>query len=151
MAHGDKELQPSLTASRTIALVAFAVGLLCACGIGPQYKPPPPPDLVTVTTGFLSFHTAIGQASETQQIGIANISPYTAPLGPRAEWLSSAKNNPFTYETDCGPSLAPQSSCTISVKFLPAGTKTANDEIRLRIQRDETHIVKLKGTVDTQP
>jgi len=151
MAHGDNDLQPALTASRTIAVVASALGLFCACGLGPRNYQPPPPDLVVLSANSLSFTAALGKMSAPQHFSIANTSQQAVTISPPSNWVRN-KNSPFGLQTDCGQVLAPNASCTITIIFHPLSDQPESEPVVLNFQKQEDHIVWLKGRTDhSQP
>jgi len=152
MAHRDKDLQPALNTSRTIAVVASALGLLCACGLGPSGRyQPPPPDLVDISANTLSFTSTLGKPSAPQHFSIANVSQQTITLSPQSNWMRE-KNSPFTLQTDCVLWLAPNTSCTVTITFLPLSERPARIPVWLNFQKHEDHMVWLEGHTDhSQP
>lgn len=141
-------MQPSLTVSRTIAVVASALSLCTACFYIPskQYQPPPP-DLITVSANRLHFSSTIGQISEPQRLSIANISSQTVTISPQSTWFRPNANNPYTFQTDCGAKLAPGASCTITVTFKPVSPVHNVAGLLLSFEKHESHTVWLVGTI----
>jgi len=148
MAHGDKHLRTSLTVSRTIAVVASALGLCTACFYIPSRPAqPPPPDLVTLSADTLFFSAAVGQSSTPQQFSIANSSSLPVSINPQSQWVVGEPKYPaFSIQTDCGPSLAPRSTCVVTVIFSPT-PQTINTHaiLRFKFHGTEAHFVSLKG------
>jgi len=148
MISGDKDLQASLTTSRTIAVVAAALGLFCACGLGPSPHYPPPPDLVSLSTNKLLFSAALGQQSAPQTFSIANQSSVPVSLDPQSKWLATGTRNPYALQTDCKASLPPGSSCTVTITFRPGPESSNRANLWINFQSHESHYVVLSGIVE---
>jgi len=115
-------MAPGIKTSQTVVLVAAALCLTCACGIGykePPHPPPPPLAPISFHPDRLSFpDTVIGTSSPIQNLVISNDSPdvlaltgvEVAPFFDKAFRLVS---------TTCGVPLPAHSTCTAQVVFEP--------------------------------
>jgi hypothetical protein len=141
-------LRPSLTTSRTIAVVASALGLCTACFYSPSPShQPPPPDLVVVSTDTLYFSAAVAQVSAPQHFSIANTTSTPVSISPQTDWLAKSKSNPFSLQTDCGLTLASNASCMVTVTFHPTIFKGEYMPLRMKFHGDEIHVVELRARV----
>jgi hypothetical protein len=80
-----------------------------------------PEPVMTVSATSLSFGpTMIGSTSEPQTVTIANTGPGPLQLGIQIiSPYPSLSTGPFLVTDDCGATLAPNSSCTLTVSLQP--------------------------------
>jgi hypothetical protein len=137
---------------QTIAITCSALGLTTACFFGGGPPQPPPPDLISVSAQTLTFGAALGTASDPQTIGVINLSQQTVTLEPQAKWFPAEKNNPYAIDkTDCGLTLAPGTSCSVTLSFHPNTGSHNYFLLWLDFNRHEIHAVHLHGTVTPAP
>ncbi len=86
-------------------------------------SPPPPTPEITIPTSF-NFPAALVSATETQSLQVYN--PGTAPLNITGINTQSGANGTFSQSNNCGASLAPNNSCTITVTFTATSVGTSN-------------------------
>ena len=125
-------MAPNLKTPQTIALVAAAICLTCACGIplGPQehYPPPAIKRSLALRNNYPYFQTKVGTSSNPWQISLKNISGQPVDL-EKPTLYSIHHGDAFHLETTCGATLAPDATCFITLTFSP--TRKANSEAGL--------------------
>ena len=106
---------------------------------------------LSVSPMQLSFgNQAIGTASAAQVVTLSNTG--TAPFTPQADEssiinITGMQADDFTEGDNCGASLAPGSSCTISVTFLPDAPISATAFLSFEgSATNAPQIVQLTGT-----
>ncbi len=124
--------------NNTPVLPALAVGNL------PQSISPLALDIpqVGLSDSSLSFgNQVVGVTSAVQTVTLSN--PGTAPLTITSINASSG----YSEEDDCGLSLAPLASCTISVTFTPSSTGLVNGTIQIISDAfTSPNVISLSGT-----
>ena len=142
--------------SRTIALIVSAMGLFCACGLGPVRNappaPPPPAPVLSANPGDrLYFTAAPGTTSPSQTVTFTNISGQTLDVSPAV--IRFNDDNLFAMETTCGDSLAPSASCVVTVSFHPvARLYTWRQSVSLCVRGSgQCRSVGLVGTNPSSP
>ena len=139
-------VSPPLSTSRSVAVVAAALGLFCACGLGPSQPHVPPPELVSLSAYKLDFTAALNHTSEPQSFSITNMSGISVSLNPQSKWLPANPKNPYKLNTDCGSYLGPGASCTVTVSYHPMEGSWDLQDLKIQAT-DEMHSVHLFGNV----
>ena len=81
----------------------------------------PPPPAVMLSSSSLAFgNQATGTASGPKSISLTNTGGSLLAIGSIA--VSGANSSDFAQSGNCGASLAPNGSCTITIVFTPAST-----------------------------
>jgi hypothetical protein len=152
MAHGDKDLQPSLTASRTIALVASALGLCTACfniPTRPSTPPVPPvPVRLQIAVPKMKFSTTVGSSIRSEPITVTNISNQPVDLElqqPYALYYRGASLQGFKTETTCTRTLAPNAYCSVVLIFSPGQLGHFRGQLDITAMPAEYHDIFFAG------
>ena len=99
----------------------------------------------TVAPASLAYGALLPTDLQTKTVTVTNKSPFTLSL---SDGISGADPADFTILGGCGPSLAPNSFCTIAVTFIPTEVGTRIATLTVGIAQDPTspHNVSLTGT-----
>lgn len=96
---------------------------------------------ITLTPGTLNFGiVGLQVSSAAQTLSLVNGSPGTL-MG-----ISIAMSGPFTESNDCGTSLGPNATCTISVEFSPAAAGSQSGTATVSSANSAMMTARLTGT-----
>lgn len=113
-------------AGRTCAgAIVLLAGLAVACGGGSSTTPPPPggggTPSASLSDTVVTFPTGtVGSGSTVREVVLTNSG--TAALKISSIGFSGANGADFGQTNNCAGSVAPSSTCTISIAFTPSGT-----------------------------
>lgn len=137
------QFTPSATGSRTASLALASnasngTATIALSGTGQGSATP----AVTLSPSALAFGSVtVGSSSAAQAVTLRNSG--TAPLGVTGIQASG----PFSATHDCGSSLAPSASCTVSVVFTPTGAGAASGSLQVSSDAaGSPHAIGLAGT-----
>ncbi len=105
-----------------------------------------PPPAVTLSSSSLAFgNQATGTASVAKSTTLTNTGGASLTIASIA--VSGANSSDFAQSNNCGASLAPSGSCTISVVFTPAATGARSATVTIADNASGSpHTIGLTGT-----
>lgn len=134
----------STSTPRTIALVATAAGLLCACGIPvPLHQPPPPPDMVSVSAENLIRQPTPQEPTQRFMVTFQNLVNF--PVAISAPRLMN-HDPAFTITKTCPLTLPARGTCDVIIDATNTTGKPLVEFLLMSVDRSdryESHGVRL--------
>ncbi|HCT77402.1 MAG TPA: mycodextranase [Micromonosporaceae bacterium] len=108
----------------------------------PTSSPPPNVGQLQLSTSSLIYGTqTVGTTSPAQAVTVTN------PSSTAVNISGVATSGDFARTTTCGATLAPSSSCSVSVTFTPTASGTRNGQLSIGSDaQGNPHTVSLTGT-----